>query len=202
MTTPPPLPVPFPRRCSTEALWKKTVIGLCLFSALIGTTLLLLRLTSGLRCFFVPTNSMAPAVVAGDNIIMDGVSFWFREPRRGDIAIFKTGDIPRWPDNIFAQRIAGLPGDKIKISAGSLFINGRQVFLHNRDGNIIYTLPDQQPDARSFTETTVPPDCYFMLGDNSANSFDSRYRGVVPRRAIMGRAIYCYYPLARTGVIQ
>jgi signal peptidase I len=89
-------------------------------------------------------------------------------------------------------RIAGEPSDHIRLSEGKLFVNDKQVSLSNAVGEIAYDLP---PHAETFslkTDLTVPDGCYFVLGDNSTNSFDSRFWGSVPRENIIGRVSFCY----------
>lgn len=201
LETPPPLPK---RPSSSISSRIKLVIGLALTPAFFFGTLLVLRVSGLTLAFKVPTNGMAPAVSADDQIIMEGFSFHFREPRRGDIAVFKTEDIALLPPpaKIFTQRIAGEPGDKVRISEGKLFINDKQVSLTNAEGEIVYNLPSHASSHSIQTEVIVPTGFYFMLGDNSAHSYDSRYWGNVPRSNIIGCVSFCYWPPARMGRVQ
>jgi signal peptidase I len=95
--------------------------------------------------------------------------------------------------SLFVKRVAGLPGEKIEIRDGHLFANGRQ--LSEQDG--IPAVPYVAHPAASYI---VPEGAYFMLGDNSRNSFDSRYWGSVPRANIQGRVARIYFPFSRAGV--
>jgi signal peptidase I len=166
-------------------------------------TLIALRSWGLIRPFSIPTGTMTPALSAGDHVIMEGMTFLRREPRRGDIVVFKTDGIPSLPPATFyTKRVAGEPGDRLRISEGKLFVNGRQVTLSNAMGEITYVLPANAEAISAKTETIVPEGCYFVLGDNSINSFDSRYWGGVPRNNIMGRVAFCYWPPGRIGGVK
>jgi signal peptidase I len=146
---------------------------------------------------------MTPAVSAGDHIMMEGITFLSRQPRRGDIVVFKTDGIATLPPaTIYLKRVAGEPGDHVRISGGKLFVNDKQVSLSNAIGEIAYDLP---PSAATFspqTDVTVPSGYYYVLGDNSTNSFDSRFWGSVPRGNIIGRVSFCYWPPERVGGVK
>jgi signal peptidase I len=171
--------------------------------ALVVGVLIVLRVCGLVRPFSVPTGAMTPAVSPGDHIIMEGVTFLSRQPRRGDIVVFKSDGIGLVPPGTFyVKRVAGEPGDHLRISEGKLFINDKQVSLSNAVGEIVY---DQPPGAERFslkTDLTVPDDCYFVLGDNSTNSLDSRFWGSVPRGNIIGRVSFCYWPPQRAGGVK
>jgi signal peptidase I len=172
------------------------------YVALIGTLIGLYRV--GLvRPFSVPTGAMTPAVSAGDHVMMEGLSFLTRKPRRGDIIVFKTDGIASLPPaTIYLKRVAGEPGDHLRLSDGKLFINDKQVKLSNEAGQIFYDLPPLTGRFPPKTDLTVPDACYFVLGDNSTNSLDSRYWGSVPRQNVIGRICFCYWPLQRIGRVR
>jgi signal peptidase I len=83
-----------------------------------------------------------------------------------------------------------------------LFINDRQVSLSNAVGEIAYDLPPHSEMFSLQTNVTVPSGCYFVLGDNSTNSSDSRFWGSVPRASIIGRVSFCYWPPRRFGGVK
>ena len=181
----------------------KLIIGLalipaCLFGALIG-----LRLCGLIRPFSVPTGAMTPAVSGGDHVMMEGWTYIARQPRRGDVVVFRTDGIAALPPATFyVKRIAGEPGDHLRISKGKLFVNDKQVSLSNAMGQIVYDLPPSAGTFSPMTDLTVPEGCYFVLGDNSTNSFDSRFWGSVPRGNILGRVAFCYWPAQRAGWVK
>jgi len=151
----------------------------------------------------VPTSAMTPAASAGDHIFAEGFTYLSRKPLRGDVIVFKTDGIPLLPPStIYVKRIAGKPGDRLELSDGSLFINGARVALSNAYGEISYKLPPQFGNASPMTNALVPANCYFVLGDNSTNSFDSRFFGFVPAKNIKSRAWICYWPLTRIGTVK
>jgi len=198
--TPPPLPK-LPR--SSISGRSKLLIGLALVPACLVGALILLRICGLVRPFSVPTGAMTPAVSAGDHIMMEGMTYLSRQPRRGDIVVFKTDGIASLPPaTIYVKRVAGEPGDHLRISEGKLFINDKRVSLSNAVGGIAYDLPPRTGAFSPQTDVTVPSGCYFVLGDNSTNSFDSRFWGSVPRGNIIGRVLFCYWPPQRVGGVK
>lgn len=146
---------------------------------------------------------MAPAVSGGDHIIMEGITFLARSPRRGDIVVFNPGQTTFWfPRGLYVKRMAGLPHDHLIISEGKLYIDDKLVTLSNIQGSIIYDAPKNSASLSFRTNVVVPSGCYFLLGDNSTNSFDSRYFGCISRRDIKGRVAYCYWPFSRIGIVK
>lgn len=198
--SPPPLPQP-PR--SQIGLGSKVLIGLALIHALFIGALIVLRVFGLIRPFSIPTGAMRPAVSAGDHIMMERISYLTREPRRGDIVVFKTDGIASLPAaEIYLKRVAGEPGEHVQITAGKLFVNEKQVSLSNAVGQIGYDPPPMPGSFAPQTDVTVPTGCYFVLGDNSTNSFDSRFWGSVPRANIIGRVSFCYWPPGRLGRVK
>jgi len=103
------------------------------------------------------------------------------------VITFRSDRIPALPQRgINFKRVVGLPGERIRIDEGHLLVNGEAVALSNRLGTITYDWPPGK-QAGTVTDLTVPAGHYFVLGDNSTDSFDSRYWGCVPETAILGR---------------
>ncbi|MBV9489819.1 MAG: signal peptidase I [Verrucomicrobia bacterium] len=151
----------------------------------------------------------------GDQLFVDRFTYNFRLPHRADVFVFKTNNIigiPPAPDGTsqhYIKRLAGLPGDTLRIQAPDLFINGKpaqepafQRVESRRDGYTGYT--NDRPDLQSMvylgtpnSTVTIPWQNYFALGDNSANSLDSRYWGFVPEENLVGRGLFVYWPFTK-----
>ncbi len=146
---------------------------------------------------------MNPTLSAGDRVLMEGFSFLVRKPRRGDIAVFKSDGITSLPAaTIHLKRIAGEPGDRVRISEGKLYINEKHVALSSSAGEIAYLLPTGMERLATMTDVTVPDGQYYVLGDNAANSSDSRFWGFVSANNIMGRITFRYWPPQRAGEVK
>ena len=145
----------------------------------------------------------------GDQVFVDKMSYNFGSPHRGDIFVFKTNGIPGigrpdGPSEHFIKRLAGVPGDTLRIVEPDLSINDQPandyVFKRvesRQNGYTGYTNQHGQPMRYLGTPTdtvTIPPNSYFALGDNSANSLDSRYWGFVPADNVVGRGLFVYWP--------
>ena len=146
------------------------------------------------------------AIDTGDQVFVDKFSYNFVKPHRGDVFVFRTNHIPGIradPDAgppFYIKRLAGLPGDTLRIDPPFLYVNGRKAEGYGFDRVMSakppyrgYALGQQhlsQPD-RSYT---VPLNGYFALGDNSYNSYDSRYWGPVPEENLVGRGLLVYWP--------
>jgi signal peptidase I len=180
---------------------RRVLIGV---AVVVGLVLVLLRPLGLVRPFSVPTGAMTPAISRGDHFMMEGFTYVVRKPHRGDIIVFRSDGIASLPaDIIYNKRVVGEPGERLRISDGKLYVNDRPMPLKNAAGDIHYVfLPGTQYLASSADSVKVPEGHYFVLGDNSSNSSDSRFWGFVPANNIMGRASVCYWPPARMGVVR
>jgi signal peptidase I len=176
--------------------------GLIMIGAVLAFLPIALRLLGLIRAFSVPTTAMSPAVSAGDHIFAEGFTYLSRKPRRGDIAVFKSDGILALPPSIYVKRIIGEPGDHVELIAGNLFINGAKTTLTNAYGEISFQLLPGPQSMSATTNIIVPKRSYFVMGDNSTNSFDSRFFGAVPAKNIIGRVAVCFWPLTRVDVVQ
>lgn len=133
----------------------------------------------------VPTGSMIPAVMPDDRLIVNRLAYIFSEPKRGDIVMFK---FPDDETEDYLKRIIGLPGEKLEIKDGLVYINDSEKPLEEPYLN--------DPPNGDFGPYYVPEGCYFMMGDNrdtssDARSWDTTY---VKKEKIVGKAILRYYP--------
>ena len=135
---------------------------------------------------------------------MNELAYLSNGPARGDIVVFDTEGIRLFAHSqMNIKRVAGLPGDTISISGGKLLVDGRPA--PELDG-IRYVIMPANPISgaegalhEEGDTFTVPAATYFMLGDNSPNSFDSRYWGPLPAANIKGRAAMRFWPWSRIG---
>ena len=162
-------------------------------------------------------------VVTGDHLFVERCSLYLNPPKRGDVMVFNTENLNvdvegrRVPLSersgyYYIKRVVGLPGDTLKIEKGYLYIKpkGRNEFIRADEfdprfkkifsGKGGYQGYTNDPRARYLLEGkeyTVPKRHYFMLGDNTNFSMDSRYFGAVPRRNLVGRALFVFWPCSR-----
>jgi len=178
-------------------------------SIIIALILALLIRTFVIQAFKIPSGSMIPTFEIGDRIFVSkfiyGAKIPFtdirlpalRQPRRGDIIVFIS---PETPKKDFVKRLIALEGETVEIRSGNILINGKGI-----DGpdsvksNYYYNRGDFGKEG---TAVTVPGGSYFALGDNSANSRDSRYWGFVPKKNLIGKAVLLYWPIQRIRVIK
>jgi signal peptidase I len=134
--------------------------------------------------FAIPSESMAPTLRPGDQVLVEKLTYRFSGPRRGDLSAFtdSAGDVT-------LKRIVGLPGDRVAMRDGVLTVNDRASREPYVDAGRV--------DSVYFGPVTVPPGTVFVLGDNRGNSRDSREYGPVPRSALIGRVAVRLWPVAR-----
>jgi signal peptidase I len=146
------------------------------------------------------------SIDTGDQVFVDKCSYNFVKPHNGDVFVFRTNDIPAIrPDPIagppfYIKRLAGLPGDQLRIDPPFLYINGKKAkgygferVMSARPPYRGYTFGQQNLSKPNQTYT-VPRNGYFAMGDNSYNSYDSRYWGPVPLENLVGRGLFVYWP--------
>jgi signal peptidase I len=190
------------------SLKKKSVIRDWAESIIIAVLLALVIRAFIVQAFKIPTGSMRMTLIEGDLILVNkfiyGAKVPFtnfrlpalRPPKRGDVIVFIY---PEDKSKDFIKRLVGLPGDQIEIKGGSIYINAlpapevifNQIYYYNR-GQL----------ALSGEKIVVPENSYFVLGDNSATSKDSRYWGFVPKNNLLGKAMIVYWPPQRIKIIK
>ena len=155
-------------------------------------------LAIGIRQFvaearYIPSGSMLPTLQINDRLIVDKLSYRFNTPQRGDIVVFSpTSTLEKQNfHDAFIKRVIGLPGDKVEVKGGRVYVNDQAL----RENYI-----EEDPQYQ-WGPQTVPVGSYLVLGDNRNNSYDSHYWGFVPREKIIGRAVVRFWPPNRVGEI-
>ncbi|MFH1594478.1 MAG: signal peptidase I [Candidatus Omnitrophota bacterium] len=159
--------------------------------------------------FKIPTSSMVPTFKPRDRIFVNKFVYGaripllnmrlpkVREPKRGDIIVFRS---PVEPKKFLVKRLIGEPGDTVEIKGQHLRINGEDVEEPLILKSIIYYSRGEYGAAGR--PVKVPKDSYFVLGDNSLNSVDSRYWGFVPAKNLAGRVFLIHWPINRIRIIK
>lgn len=129
----------------------------------------------------IPSHSMEPTLMVKDRLFASRLSYVFSQPQRGDIIVFKKPD----SETLFVKRVIGLPGDRVALTDGQVYINGR---LEEKYNQVIA--------KEDFEEILVADKSYFLLGDNRNNSLDSRHWSFVfiKEEDIIGKIFIKYYP--------
>jgi signal peptidase I len=143
---------------------------------------------------------MEPTIKAGDHMMMEGVTYLFHKPHRGDLMVFKTDGLEAVrPGEIYVKRLVGEPGETLRLMDGKIFVNDRPMPMQCSTGEIHYvSLPHFSRYLMTSNDTvTVPANAYFVLGDNSTNSWDSRVWGFVPAENVLGRIWFLFSPFGR-----
>ena len=162
-----------------------------------------------IQAFKIPTGSMRMTLIEGDIILVNkfiyGAKIPFTkearlpkvtDPQRGDVVVFIY---PENPKKDFIKRMVGLPGDIVEIKNGTIFVNDSPLVDHNFSQRYYYNRGDFGEEGKRLA---VPKNQYFVLGDNSASSQDSRYWGFVPQENILGKAMLIYWPPQRIRIIK
>jgi signal peptidase I len=152
------------------------------------TVLMFLVIRFAVQNFNIEGTSMEPSLHNQELILVDKWTYLFRPPARGDVIVFIA---PPTPSQDYIKRIIAVPGDTITVQNTTVIVDGVTL-------NESYVDPNNQGnmyDYKHIHDLVVPPNDYFVMGDNRAGSFDSRAWGFVPRKKIIGRAAFVYWPL-------
>ena len=144
---------------------------------------------------YIPSDSMLPTLHTGDRLVVEKISYLFHPPQFGDIIVFQPPiELQRrgyLKDQAFIKRVIGKPGEIITVAEGKVYLNGQPL------------LEDYiaEPPNQPFPPVQVPSDEFFVMGDNRNDSNDSRYWGFLPRKNIIGHAVFRFWPFNRIGLI-
>lgn len=142
----------------------------------------------------VSGSSMYPNFKDGDYIITDKVSYRFSEPIKGDIVVFKN---PRDESQDFIKRIMGVPGDRLKVDSGKVYLNGKMLDEPYLNSDVV-TYPASF--IHEGEEVTVKLGTYLVFGDNRQHSSDSREWGFIRKDEIIGKVFLRYWPSTSFGL--
>ncbi len=200
-----------PKETAPQTIAAYAVMAVCLIFVI----------TFNLQAFAIPSGSMENTLLIGDHLFVNRISVapstsWmplipYHQVRRGDIIVFlKPGE----PGLHLVKRVIGIPGDRLHLEGGVVYING----VRQNEPYVIHSLGNYDPYRDDFPSATpgpydqltppwraalpqqtqggdliVPPNSYFAMGDNRDNSLDSRYWGFVPRENIIGSPLFIYW---------
>lgn len=139
----------------------------------------------------VEGTSMLPSLEDQERIFVNKFVYRWEPIARGDVVVFRY---PRDLSKSYIKRVVAVPGDRVVIDNGRLYVNGR---LQHED-----YVPARFADQRSYPETAVPEGAFFVLGDHRSMSSDSRDFGPVPRDYIVGKAVFIYWPVEKLGLLH
>ncbi len=184
--------------------FKKSTAREYVESIIIAVILALFIRTWVVQAFKIPTGSMENNLLVGDHLLVNKFAYAptltalertllpIRQVHRGDVIVFKY---PVEPDRDFIKRVIGLPGETLEVKRKVVYINGKPL----TEPYVHFIRPLSPEGAESldvrddFGPVTVPPDQYFMMGDNRDNSQDSRFWGFMPADYIKGKALMIYW---------
>ena len=188
--------------------FKKSIVREYFESIVIAVILALFIRTFVVQAFKIPTGSMEENLLIGDHLLVNkfvlgpaatGIErtlLPIGTIKRGDVIVFKY---PVEPDRDFIKRVIGLPGDTIEVRDKKVYVNGKPLdepyvhFLQPPSGSSELHEVTSFDVRERYGLVTVPPNQYFVMGDNRDNSQDSRYWGFLPRENVKGKALIIYW---------
>jgi signal peptidase I len=177
-------PAPTPsKKSSGVGLWLRD-----LFVSAIASVLIITFLYQPVR---VEGTSMLPRLEDRDRLFINKFVYHIAAIERNDVVVFHY---PRDPEKSYIKRVVALPGDRLRIDHGVVYLNGTRLIENY--------VPEEYRDTRSMAEMVVPDDTYFMMGDHRSISSDSREFGPVERSLIYGKAVFVYWPTRDAGVVR
>lgn len=144
--------------------------------------------------FIVNGSSMEPTFNQGEYLLIDEISYRFKDPARGDVVVFRY---PKDPSYFYIKRVIALPGETIEIK-------DKEVKIYNYDspeGKVLKE-PYIKGETNDTLKIVLSKDEYFLLGDNREHSSDSRFFGTVPRKNIIGKAWIAIFPLSGLELVR
>jgi signal peptidase I len=188
--------------------FRKSTVREYFESIVIAVILALFIRTFVVQAFKIPTGSMEENLLIGDHLLVNKFIFGPTETpverallpvgtiTRGNVVVFKY---PEEPERDFIKRVIGLPGETVEVRDKKVYINGRSLdepyvhFLQATPADSAFHEVTSFDVRERYGPVTVPPNQYFVMGDNRDNSQDSRYWGFLPAHYVKGRALMIYW---------
>ncbi len=165
--------------------------GLWLRDLAVSAAISILIITFLYQPVRVEGTSMLPRLEDHDRLFINKFVYHIESIQHGDVVVFHY---PRDPQKSYIKRVIALPGDRLWIDHGQVWLNGKPL----REQYV----PEKYRDMRSMAEMVVPDGTYFMMGDHRSISSDSREFGPVERDLIYGKAVFIYWPAKDAGVVE
>ena len=139
----------------------------------------------------VEGTSMLPMLEDQDRLFINKIAYRMGDIHQGDVVVF---EYPRDHTKSYIKRVIALPGDRLRIDHGEVYVNGARLPEPY--------VPNRFTDDRTQPEMMLPPNEYFVMGDHRSISSDSRDFGPVDRDLIYGKAVFVYWPMEQVGVVR
>ncbi|MGI8808320.1 MAG: signal peptidase I [Acidimicrobiales bacterium] len=158
-----------------------------------------------LQAFYIPSLSMAPTLKVNDRVLVNKLSYDLHDVNRGDVVVFESSPTDGSAEKDLIKRVVGLPGETVEAREGQILINGQPLDEPYLERDVQTRGPmcqqESMPGCQGQDKVVVPAGTYFVLGDNRANSRDSRFIGAVPGSRIIGRAFVRVWPVTALGLL-
>jgi signal peptidase I len=145
-----------------------------------------------LQAFYIPSLSMAPTLQINDRVLVNKLSYDLHDVNRGDLVVFESPPNEGSETKDLIKRVIGLPGETVESRDGHILIDGQQLEEPYLDRGVT---------TGALDKITVPPDHLWVMGDNRANSRDSRFFGPIPESLVIGRAFVRVWPITEIGLL-
>jgi len=182
----------FSKKDANKSNWKNVLREIVIFALIAFGIVLPFRIYIA-EPYLVDGRSMDPSFETGDYLIVDKLSYRIKEPERNTVIVFKY---PKDTGKSFIKRIVGLPGETVIVKDDTVTI----VNSENPNGLVINGPYITHPSVGSY-ETKLGDDEYYVLGDNRAESFDSRYWGPLQKKYMLGKPIIRLFPVGKIGIL-
>jgi signal peptidase I len=176
--------------------WKRTAIEWVVVLAVAVAVALLISATS-IQAFFIPSVSMESTLHKEDRVLVNKWSYRLHAVHRGDVVVFSKPKDLVSNDKDLIKRVVGLPGDKVTIADGHVYIDGHQLNEPYLDKGTVTASVAGKWGCTPEAPCVIPKGQLWVMGDNRGNSEDSRYFGTIPESSVVGRAFLRIWPLNR-----